>query len=242
MSESSVRNKVIVLVEDDDELAVLISDFLARYNFDVITISNGVDAVDEILCIQPDLVILDVMLPGMNGMDVCKKIRSHYTGFILMQTALDEDIDQIMGLEIGADDYIVKQVQPRLLLSRINALLRRTQRSEMESERESLVDSRYIKFGPLTINLSNRNVELNQKSIELTSAEFELLVLLSKSIGKVVSREDIIQQIRGFEYDGLDRSIDRRVSRLRKKLQLKSGEDLIKTVRGIGYQLCIYHE
>ena len=240
MSEATVENKVIVLVEDDAELAELVSDFLGRYNFQVIIITNGAESVDKILSIQPDLVILDIMLPGMNGMDVCKKIRSQYHGYILMQTALDDDVDQMMGLEIGADDYIVKQVQPRLLLSRINALLRRSIRKPNDPKNSSHEDN--IRCGPLMISLTSRRVELNQTLVELTSAEFELLVLLAKSFGQVVGRDDIIQQIRGFEYDGLDRSIDRRVSRLRKKLQLNSGEELIKTVRGVGYQLCVYSE
>lgn len=239
MSDTPIKNKNITLVEDDVELATLVHDFLRRYNFDVTVISNGIEAVESILSHQPDLVILDIMLPGMNGMDICKKIRPKYAGYILMQTALDDDIDQMMGLEIGADDYIVKHIQPRLLLSRINALLRRAHHSQTES---ASVEQDLLKYGPLTISISQRHVELNQRPIDLTSAEFELLILLANSIGKAVSRDDIIQKIRGFEYDGLDRSVDRRVSRLRKKLLSNEGDELIKTVRGVGYQLCISRE
>ncbi|ASA57053.1 response regulator [Vibrio gazogenes] len=239
-----LSNKTIVVVEDDIELAVLMKDFLSRYNFNVVLVDNGIDAVKTILNIDPDLVILDILLPGMNGMEVCKSIRHQYQGFILMQTALEDDIDQVMGLEIGADDYVVKQVQPKLLLSRIHALLRCAQRgcAAKEAPKKMVSNESDYQFGPLRISLVSRSVTLHQTSVDLTSAEFELLVLLAQSIGEVVSRDEMIHRLRGFEYDGLDRSIDRRVSRLRKKIQLENGDDLIKTVRGVGYQLCIYSE
>tara|TARA_Y100001956_G_scaffold50235_1_gene48878 strand:+ start:745 stop:1455 length:711 start_codon:yes stop_codon:yes gene_type:complete len=224
----------IILVEDDNELAELIRDFLHNYEFSVTIVSDGLLAVDTILSQQPDLVILDVMLPGQSGMEVCRAIRAHYAGMILMQTALDDDIDQVMGLELGADDYIVKQVKPRLLLSRIRALLRRHERNVASSSKHEL------RIGDLVINLQHRSVELNQQAIKLTTSEFELLLLLAKNVGQVVSRDDIAQQIRGFEYDGLDRSIDRRISRLRRTLNDDPNQpELIKTVRGVGYQLCM---
>ncbi|NVK54718.1 MAG: response regulator [Alteromonadaceae bacterium] len=236
-----VPQKSIFLVEDDTALSNLISDFLSRHQFTVTVFSDGAKAAKAILAHQPDLVILDIMLPGMNGMDVCRHIRSHYTGYILMQTALDEDIDQMMGLEIGADDYLVKQVQPRLLLTRINALLRRANRDKsnyLGCHANTRRDNMLV-CGPLAIDVTNRSVKLQGLTIELTSADFELLVLLARSVGQVVSRDDVIQTIRGYEYDGLDRSIDRRVSRLRKKLQQYYPDELIKTVRGKGYQLCV---
>jgi two-component system OmpR family response regulator/two-component system response regulator RstA len=240
MSAVQSQNRQIVLVEDDADLASLICDFLQRFNFDIVTISDGTRAVEKIIALQPDLVILDIMLPGMSGMDVCKQIRSDYSGYILMQTALDGDIDQMMGLESGADDYIVKQVHPRLLLSRINALLRRTERALPD---RSPSGARSVEqYGPLSISLENRRVTLNQELVELTTAEFDLLVLLASSVGHVVRRDEMIQNLRGYEYDGLDRSIDRRISRLRKKLKHINGEDLIKTVRNVGYQLCVHFE
>ncbi|ASA57184.1 response regulator transcription factor [Vibrio gazogenes] len=233
-------NKRILLVEDDTELAGLIADFLSRYGFDVITVNNGTDAVKQVADLQPDLVILDVMLPGMNGMEVCQTIRRFYTGYILMQTALDDDADQMRGLEIGADDYVIKQVQPHLLLSRIYALLRRSERKLPPAS--TTIEANTLMCGPLVIDLSNRTVVLNQLPVETTTAEFELLVLLASTVGQVVSRDEILQKIRGFEYDGLDRSIDRRISRLRQKLVLDNGKELIKTVRGVGYQLCVYSD
>lgn len=221
----------IVLVEDDHQLAELIRDFLETYDFQVTTVADGLAAVDIILQLQPDLVILDVMLPGQSGMDVCRQIRADYRGMILMQTALDDDIDQVMGLELGADDYVVKQVQPRLLLSRIRALLRRQERLGANPHQ--------IKLGALLIDTQLRQVLMNNQPVKLTTSEFELLLLLAAHVGHVVSRDEIAQNIRGFEYDGLDRSIDRRISRLRRRLDDDPNEPtLIKTVRGQGYQLC----
>ncbi|NOI78199.1 response regulator [Vibrio coralliilyticus] len=227
----------ITLVEDDVELADLIRDFLQNYEFEVNVITDGIRAVDAVLEGQPDLVILDIMLPGQSGMDVCKAIRAGYQGMILMQTALDDDIDQVMGLELGADDYVVKQVKPRLLLSRIRALLRRQQRQSASKLNDELT------FGCLMINLKHRAVTLDNQLIKLTTSEFDLLHLLAKNAGQVVSRDEIAQSIRGFEYDGLDRTIDRRISRLRRTLKDDPQEpELIKTVRGIGYQLCVSTE
>ncbi len=226
----------LLLVEDDAPLAQLISEFLSKHNFAVTIVSNGIEAVSQIINHNPDIVILDIMLPGQSGMAVCKQVREQYKGLILMQTALDDDIDQMMGLELGADDYIVKQVQPRLLLSRIRALLRRAplQHSTVQIKQDE------IKVGQLAIHLSNRSVTLNNILIDLTTAEFELLYLLAQSPGEPVSRDKIVQQIRGYEYDGLDRSIDRRISRLRRKLGDKSNQpEIIKTIRGKGYQLCL---
>lgn len=235
------EKKRLILVEDDLELSQLISEFLAKHEFIVSTVNNGIEAADKIIEEQPDIVILDVMLPGQNGMEVCKQVRHSYQGPILMQTALDEDIDQMMGLELGADDYIIKQIQPRLLLSRVRALLRRSNHpSKVPDIGNTSIDNFVLTVGSLTIDLSNRTVLCNDKVIILTTAEFELLRLLANSPGEVVTREDIILNIRGYEYDGLDRSIDRRISRLRKKLSDDpANPSLIKTVRGLGYQLCL---
>lgn len=234
-------NKKIILVEDDQLLAKLIKDFLTKYEFDVFVVSEGYEAVNVILAQQPDIVILDVMLPGQSGMEVCRQVRPKYDGVILMQTALDDDIDQMMGLELGADDYVVKQVQPRLLLSRIRALLRRIVPKNTISTSPVInsVSANVITLENLSINISLRKVILDAIEVELTTSEFELLYLLARTPGEPVSRDTMAQQLKGYEYDGLDRSLDRRISRLRKKL--KDDIDtpkIIKTVRGKGYQLC----
>ncbi len=227
----------ILLVEDDEELASLVRDYLIKNNFEVQVITNGIDAARQIPIDKPDLVILDIMLPGITGMDVCRQVRPFYTGPILMLTALDDDVDHMLGLELGADDYIVKPVQPRLLLTRIRTLLRRISSSSLSSDISKI--NTVIQVGSLTINTGDRTVSVDDHLIELTSAEFELLLLLAQDIGHVVDRNTIVQELRGFEYDGMDRSIDRRISRLRKKLQSDNDYDIIKTIRGKGYQLCI---
>lgn len=237
---TSFENQRALLVEDDVELSSLVRDYLVKNGFDIQVLNTGENAVHTVVDGEFDLVILDVMLPVVSGMDICRELRPQYSGPILMLTALDEDLDQMLGLELGADDYIIKPVQPRLLLSRVRALMRRISNaapSEMSSP-----DQNYsvIEAGILVINLSNRSVYVSGQLVALTSAEFELLLMLANEIGTVVNREAIVQQLRGFAYDGLDRSIDRRVSRLRKKLQSHSGVvEMIKTVRGKGYQLCL---
>ena len=232
------QDRSVLLVEDDRELAALVQEFLGKHGFVVDIESSGTGAARRLETENPDLVILDVMLPGMSGMDVCKAVRSHYSGPILMLTALDDDMDHMLGLELGADDYIIKPVVPRLLLARIKAVLRRFQ-TTMDPAAEQTAGNPVLRVGSLTINASSRQVLLRDSDIALTSAEFDLLRLLAESAGEVVSRDDVLQRVRGLEYDGLDRSIDRRISRLRKKL----GDDpadpkRIKTVRGKGYVLC----
>lgn len=224
----------IILVEDDQELSALTQEYLIKNDFQVEVINNGLVALNEIVAQQPDLVILDIMLPGLNGMDVCRQVRPDYAGFILMLTALDEDMDQMLGLELGADDYIIKPVKPRLLLSRIRALLRRKNQPAPTAP-STTQDSYHL--GELHIHLPSRVVTWKQQTIDLSTAEFDLLVLLAKSAGEVVDRDMILQTLRGFEYDGIDRSIDRRISRLRKKLQGELGGSPIKTIRGKGYLL-----
>ncbi|TBR41557.1 response regulator [Marinomonas agarivorans] len=239
----------ILLVEDNQELAELVYDYLDKKGFNVTVINDGAEAVDAIRQQQPDLVILDIMLPGMSGLEICRTARVDYNGAILMLTALDEDMDQIVGLEMGADDYIIKPVHPRLLLTRIQNLLRRmgagsaslpTSTSTDAPNKEPEPSQRsMIHVDKLKISLSKRSVEMNGKRISLTTAEFELLLLLAEHIGEVVERETIVQQLRGFDYDGMDRSIDRRISRLRKKLQAEFTDyEVIKTIHGRGYQLC----
>lgn len=221
----------ILLVEDDERLAGLTAEYLSRNDLQVSIEPRGDTAESRILAEQPDLVILDVMLPGKDGFEVCRAIRPHYRGVILMLTARDEDFDQILGLELGADDYIAKPVQPRVLLARIKALLRRLPAaSEHDNASDQLV------FGNFRISQSTRTASLGTQAIDLTTAEFDLLWLLASHAGNVLSRDDLLQELRGIGFDGLDRSIDARISRLRKKLNDDpENPTRIKTVRGKGY-------
>lgn len=219
----------ILLVEDDIRLASLVQSFLTQHGFVVQLQSQG-DAVSE-HCrqFQPDLIVLDLMLPGLDGFGVCRQIRPWYKGPGLMLTAKQSDIDQVLGLELGADDYVVKPVEPRVLVARINALLRRAQNSNKAELQE-------LQFDRLVLKQRSREAWYDNERIELTSYEFDLLWMLAKHAGQTVKREAIHQQIIGREYDGLDRTVDVRVSHLRRKLGDNAETPFrIKTVWGKGY-------
>ncbi|UUY06586.1 response regulator [Pseudomonas sp. J452] len=222
----------ILIVEDDQRLAELTREYLESNGLKVAIESDGAKAAARILKEQPDLVVLDLMLPGEDGLSICRKVRGQYDGPILMLTARTDDMDEVLGLEMGADDYVCKPVRPRVLLARIRALLRRR-----EGHAEAGVESqRRLQFGQLVIDSAMREAWLREQSIELTSAEFDLLWLLAANAGRILSREEIFTALRGIEYDGQDRSIDVRISRIRPKI----GDDpmhprLIKTVRSKGY-------
>ena len=220
----------ILIVEDDERLAILTQDYLRRNGLDVAIETDGTRAIRRIISEQPDLVVLDVMLPGSDGLTVCREVRPHYAQPILMLTARTEDMDQVLGLEMGADDYVTKPAQPRVLLARIRALLRRSDVVPADEVPQRL------EFGDLVIDNGGRSVTLNDELVDFTSAEYDLLWLLASNAGRILSREDIFERLRGIEYDGQDRSIDVRISRIRPKI----GDDpenpkRIKTVRSKGY-------
>lgn len=227
-------NKRILIIEDDRKLANLIQVYLERHGYTVEWHERGDSAEEKIREINPDLLILDVMLPGKSGFDICRDIRSWFSNFILIMTASSDDIDEIVGLELGADDYLAKPIEPRLLLARIRALLRR---KHIEQEVDVIPEANMLLcFDNLTINAENRKVLLGQQDVDLTTAEFDLLWLLASNAGKILSRDDIFAQVRGIDFDGSDRSIDARISRLRRKLCDDPENPLrIKTVRGKGY-------
>ena len=221
----------ILIVEDDPRLAELTREYLESNGLRVTIEGDGALAAGRIIDEHPDLVVLDLMLPGEDGLSICRKVRDRYDGPILMLTARADDLDQVLGLEIGADDYVCKPVRPRLLLARIRALLRR--REGVEAPPPA---SKRIQYGPLVVDHALREAWLRGEGIELTGAEFDLLWLLTSNPGRIMSREQIFAELRGIEYDGQDRSIDVRISRIRPKI----GDDpdhprLIKTVRGKGY-------
>ena len=201
----------ILLVEDDERLAKLTAEYLRKNEFEVTIEGRGDTAEARILKEDPELVILDIMLPGKDGFEVCRAIRSQYKGVILMLTARDEDLDQILGLELGADDYISKPVQPRLLLARIKALLRRAPTGGEGGPSADEADE--LEFGNFRISQATRSTYLGNDIIDLTTAEFDLLWLLARHAGNILSRDDLLQELRGIGFDGLDRSIDARISR-----------------------------
>ncbi|WP_223669177.1 winged helix-turn-helix domain-containing protein [Kangiella shandongensis] len=228
-------NDTIFLVEDDEKLSSLIADFLRSHDFNVTVENHGSQAIDFITQNQPRAVILDVMLPGTDGFTICRTVRPKYQGPILMLTSLSDEIDEIAGLENGADDYLSKPVKSHVLLAHLRALLRR-----IESDESSQPQDKIINAGSIAINPQNRSVLCHGKEIHLTTAEYNLLWLLAERSGEVVSREELHRKTFKLEYDGTDRSIDLRISRLRRKL----GDDpklpyIIKTIRGEGYLLAV---
>lgn len=223
----------ILLVEDDRRLADLTAEYFRQNGLTVTIESRGDRAIARFRSVQPRIVLLDLMLPGTDGLTVCRELRDIYSGPILIFTARDSDIDQVIGLEAGADDYVAKPVDPMVLLARTRALLRRA-----ESRPEKRNYAGEIAIGGLRISEASQEVWLDGASVKLTTQEFELLNLLARHAGKILSREEIFRQLRGIDYDGLDRSIDGRISKLRRKLN-DSGvaPARIKTVWGKGYLL-----
>lgn len=224
MSQTSTLEHIL-LVEDDASLAQWIADYLIENSYQVSIANRGDTAIQLVEVDMPDLVILDVNLPGASGFEVCKAIRKFYANPVLMLTARGDEHDEVSGLEAGANDYLIKPVRPKALLARLQTLLR--------SDTASLS---CLTFGTLRIDADNRSVRLSGQPLQLSSNEFELIWLLASHAGEVMTREDIVNQLRGIEYDGFDRSIDILISRVRKKLNDSSTHpDRIKTVRGKGY-------
>ena len=219
---------LVLLVEDDLRLAELVRTYLQGNGFRVIVEHRGDNVLQHLQNELPDLVVLDLGLPGRDGFAVCKELRATSDLPILIVTARDNDIDHVVGLEIGADDYVVKPVEPRVLVARIHALLRR-------SRAATPVEPRILKFGELTINASARSVVIGTTDVALSSNEFGLLFFLACRAGEIQSRETLYLQLYKREYDGLDRTLDVRVSHLRKKLGEAGAPDRIRTVWGHGY-------
>ncbi|MFT5814504.1 MAG: two-component system OmpR family response regulator [Psychroserpens sp.] len=230
MSDNKLSVKKILLVEDDRQLSDLVTEFLESEGYHVKQEFRGDTVEKRVDKFVPDLIILDIMLPGKDGFAVCKDLRPSYKGPILMLTAKGTDFDQVLGLEIGADDYVIKPVEPRVLLARVNALLRRGQ---LTTEGKQNAE---INLGELHINRGSRQVTLHGENVDLTSQEFDLLWLLASRSGEVQNRDYIYKAVVGREYDGMDRSVDVRISRLRKKLHDSNEIPFrIKTIWGQGY-------
>lgn len=223
-----------MLVEDDAALSELIASYLQRFDYDVAVINRGDRALDGLLRLCPDLVILDLMLPGLDGLHVCRQLRDEAPGLpIIMLTARDNSDDQILGLETGADDYVAKPCEPRVLLARIRTLLRRSAAAPRQRD-----DQQKIVLGQLTIDLAERQVQWRAQDVELSSGEYNLLQVLASHVGEVLSRDQLIGQLRGIEFNGVDRSVDVAISKLRRKFEDDPAEPRkIKTVWGKGYLL-----
>ena len=220
----------ILVIDDDVELCSLVTEYLKPEGFQVEAVHDGKTGLNRALSGDHLLVVLDVMLPGLNGFDVLRRLRDGSRVPVLLLTARGEDVDRIVGLEIGADDYLPKPFNPRELVARIRAILRRTH----SAGGEALVPE-IIKVGDVELDPARRSVHHHGKPVELTSVEFGLLQVLLREAGRVVTREALVDEVLGRKFSPFDRSIDMHVSKVRKKLGDTDTEDHIKTVRGAGY-------
>lgn len=228
----------ILLADDDVELADMLVEYLGQEDFEVETAHDGKTALQKALNEQYELVILDVMMPELNGFDVLRQLRTQSQVPVLMLTARGEDVDSIVGLEIGADDYLAKPCNPRVLVAHMRAILRR---SELPTPTAS-VTADILTIGDIELQRRARRVFVDEKAVTMTSTEFSVLEVLLAEAGHVVTKQDLSERALGRELNLYDRSLDMHVSNLRKKLgPLADGEERIKTIRGVGYQYSDQH-
>ena len=222
----------ILIIDDDVELCELLSDYLTGEGFLLDLVHHGEQGAEQAVAGDYALIILDVMLPGMNGFDVLRKIRQHSKIPVIMLTARGDEIDRIVGLELGADDYLAKPFNPRELVARIRAIQRRSGSDLCADKGKSAT----LAVGDVVLCATSRSVKCQGENVELTSVEFNLLEVLLSRAGEVVSREELVEQVLGRSLSAYDRSIDVHVSALRKKLGHYAGDlERIRTVRGVGY-------
>jgi len=221
--------KNVLVIDDDEKLNALLKEYLVKFGFKARTAVHPDDGLKMLEREMPDIIILDIMLPGMDGFEVCRQIRKQYLVPILMLKARGEVTDRIVGLEVGADDYLPKPFEPRELVARLKSILRR-------AEGIKITKDNFRQFGSLKIDYDRQTAYLNDADIELTTAEFEILTLLVKKSGKVLNRDRILDAVRGIEWEVYNRSVDVLISRLRQKLKDDSKNPrYIKTIWGSGY-------
>ncbi|MDW7740483.1 MAG: response regulator [Bacillota bacterium] len=225
-------NKDLVLVVDDEKTLVKALTFnLEKEGFRVEQAYDGEEALQKVVEVKPDIVVLDLMLPGLDGFEVCRRIRKKHDVPIIMLTARSEDIDKVLGLELGADDYLTKPFNARELVARIKAILRRTTAREEEPKK-------VIQIGDLQVDLLQHRIRLGEKDVNLTSKEFALLSFLATNAGNVYSREQLLEQVWGYDYYGDVRTVDVHIRHIREKIEADpSNPDYIITVWGTGYKI-----
>lgn len=230
-----MRNDTILVVEDDQPILDLIAKYLSAEGFTVYTALDGPAALKQARAIKPNLIVLDVMLPGMDGLEVCRRIQQESDVYVLMLTARAEEVDKIVGLSVGADDYLTKPFSPRELVARVKAILRRDRKRD--GREVTPPERQTLNFEDLAINAEAREVSHNHKPVDLTQREFELLYTLAEQPGRVFSRDQLLEQVWGHDFAGIDRVVDVTVGILRRKLEDDPANPLlIQTVRGIGYK------
>jgi two-component system, OmpR family, alkaline phosphatase synthesis response regulator PhoP len=221
-------SSLILVVDDEPKIVRLARDYLEKNGFRVVTAADGPSALAMARREHPDLIVLDLLLPGMDGREVCRILRAESDVPIIMLTALSEESDQIVGLEIGADDYIVKPFSPRALVARVRALLRRTQGGGKTPA--------VIRVGKLEIDNQKHTAKLDGMSLQLTPSEFDLLVVLARHPGQTLTRQQLMDDLYGGAALGVDRSVDSHIKNLRRKLESASNARFIETVYGVGYR------
>ncbi|MCG2751693.1 MAG: response regulator [Desulfobacteraceae bacterium] len=221
----------ILVVEDETKIAEVLKDYLCKAGFRVTCLARGDEALSRIKSLAPALMILDLMLPGLDGISVCREVRKFSNVPIIMATARAEELDRLIGLEIGADDYICKPFSPREVVARVKAVLRRTVTGETH---------RRLSAGPVILDENTREVTVNGEPVTLTPSEFGLLNVLIASPERVFSRNELVDKVQGYTFDGYDRTIDSHIKNLRKKLAQKLlGKQVIVTLYGVGYKLTV---
>jgi len=223
-----VKQKILI-VDDEASIQELIRFNLEQSGFDTETASDGLEALEKFESYKPDLIVLDLMLPGKDGYDVCKDIRRTSNVPIIMLTAKETELERVLGLELGADDYITKPFSPLELVARIKAVLRRANGQEEE-------DANEFRVGNIFLQVDTREVRVNDVEVELTRKEFDLLHIFMENVGKVMTREVLLQKVWGYEYEGETRTVDVHIRHLRRKLG-PEGETRIETIHGVGYKL-----
>jgi len=228
----------ILVVEDELTLQETLAYNLKRQGYEVETTGNGLQALEIARREHPDVILLDIMLPGMDGFEVCRVLRQEMTTPILMLTARDDEIDRVVGLEVGADDYLTKPFSMRELMARVKALLRRVRliRQEIRVSNAAQAEAELMVFGDLIINVSRREVRLKDAVLSLKPQEYELMLYLAQHRGRALSREAVLENVWGWEYTGDSRTVDVHVRWLREKIEVDPANPRrIVTVRGVGY-------
>lgn len=224
-----MSNNKVLIVDDDNNIVDLIRMYMEKEGFTAVTANNGVKAVELFKSEAPSIVILDVMMPEMDGWQVCREIRRVSNIPIIMLTAKGETFDKVLGLELGADDYMVKPFETKELIARVKAVLRRSETKETTAEKE-------IVFPGLMVNLSNYEMKINGEIVEIPPKELELLYFLASNPNRVFTREQLLEEVWGFDYFGDSRTVDVHIKRLREKLEGVEANWQLKTVWGVGYK------
>lgn len=237
--ESYIHKIKMLIVDDDQALGMLLTDYFSAQSYDVSYISNGFETQTHLQHSSPEVILLDLFMPGVTGIDICRKIRGLYSGIVLVMTNSQCDFDQVTCLELGANDFITKPIKPRILKAKIESLLRlKNDTATANRNMASQADTKdRVTLGTLKIDNKLKQVQINGYELDLTMAEFDVLWLLAKKPNSAVSRTVLCESIRGIEFDPFDRSIDIKISAIRKKLLQYTDRKILLTIRGKGYML-----